>query len=65
MIFLCLFISYILTVEVCEYPAHIKHKFSGKYPYYKVPDRKHFGCQQDLTISCALRNEMCVLIFDN
>ena len=29
-------------------PAHIKQSFSGKYPYHKVPDRKHSGLQQDL-----------------
>ena len=25
------------------YPAHIKQSFSGKYPYHKIPDKKHSG----------------------
>ena len=31
-----------------KYPDDIKHSFSSKYPYHKVPKRKHSGRQQDL-----------------
>ena len=31
-------------------PVHMKHNFSGKYPYLKVPDKKNSGRQQDLKV---------------
>ena len=37
-----------MATEDLNYPAHIKHKFLGKYAYYKVPDRKHSVRWQDL-----------------
>ena len=37
-----------MTTEVWKYPEYFKHSFWGKYPYHKVPDKKHFWPQHDL-----------------
>ena len=42
-----LFIQILIT-EGWRYPAHFNQNFSGKYPYHKVPDRKHYERQRGL-----------------
>ena len=55
-IYLSIYFIYYIYTENSELKiasSYIKHSFSGKYPYHKVPDRKYSWRQQDFK---ALRN---------
>ena len=55
-LFIHLFIYIDFKTVGLKYRAHIKQRFSGKFPYHKVPDRIHYGHPIYITSKTNLKN---------